>query len=67
MTDKTDKVVRAQISPRAVAAHNPDFCALSRAYGALAEAATAPEDVAAAVLRAFNADRPTLIHVTPSF
>lgn len=62
-----DSMVRAQIAPRAVAAYNSDFCALARAYGALAEAATAPEDVAAAVLRAFRADRPTLIHVTPSF
>jgi len=61
-----DSMVRAQIAPNAVIAHNPDFCALARAYGALAEAVSAPEDVAAAVLRAFQADRPTLIHVTPS-
>lgn len=59
-----DSMVRAQIAPRAVAAHNPDFCALARAYGALAEAPGNPEDVAAAVLRAFQADRPTLIHVS---
>ncbi len=61
-----DSMVRAQIAPRAVDALNPDFCALARAYGALAEAPETPEDVAAAVLRAFQADRPTLIHVTPS-
>lgn len=60
-----DSMVRAQIAPRAVDALNPDFCALARAYGALAEAVSASEDVAAAVLRAFQADRPTLIHVTP--
>lgn len=62
-----DSMVRAQIAPRAVDALNPDFCVLARAYGALAEAPGTPEDVAAAVLRAFRADRPTLIHVTPSF
>lgn len=61
-----DSMLSAQIAPRAVAARNPDFCALARAYGAYAEAPDTPEDVARAVLRAFAADAPTLIHVTPA-
>ncbi len=60
-----DSMVRAQIAPNAVIAHNPDFCSLAKAYGAYAEA---PKDIAAmqkAVLEAFKADGPTLIYVTP--
>ena len=60
-----DSMVRAQIAPRAVTALNPDFPALARAYGARAEAPGTPEAVADAVLRAFAADLPTLIHVRP--
>ena len=29
-----DSMVRSQIAPNSVIAHNPDFCALARAYGA---------------------------------
>lgn len=61
-----DSMVRAQIAPRAVAARNPDFRALARAYGAYAEAPDTPAGVARAVLRGFAADAPTLIHVTPA-
>lgn len=60
-----DSMVRAQIAPNAIKAHNPDFCALARAYGAHA---AAPQDVTAlrdAVRAALKADRPTLIHMTP--
>lgn len=61
-----DSMVRAQIAPNAVIAHNPDFCALARAYGAYA---SAPDGIAAlheAVQGALGADRPTLIHMTPA-
>lgn len=61
-----DSMVRAQIAPNAVIAHNPDFCALARAYGAHA---SSPESLAAlreTVQAALRADRPTLIHMTPA-
>jgi acetolactate synthase-1/2/3 large subunit/5-guanidino-2-oxopentanoate decarboxylase len=58
-------MVRAQIAPNAVIAHNPDFCALARAYGAHAEAPGSIEELQSAVLGAFKADKPTLIYVTP--
>jgi acetolactate synthase-1/2/3 large subunit/5-guanidino-2-oxopentanoate decarboxylase len=60
-----DSMVRAQIAPNAVIAHNPDFCALARAYGAYAEAPGSIEEMQQAVLNAFKADKPTLIYVTP--
>ncbi|MFK7941094.1 MAG: 5-guanidino-2-oxopentanoate decarboxylase [Roseovarius sp.] len=60
-----DSMVSAQIAPNAVIAHNPDFCALARAYGAYAEAPSSIEDLQRAVLSAFKADKPTLIYVTP--
>ena len=59
-----DSMVRAQIAPNAVIAHNPDFCALARAYGAHAEAPATPEALQDAVRAALVADRPTLIHMT---
>jgi len=58
-----DSMVRAQIAPRAVTARTPDFTALARAYGALAEAPGTVDEVATAVKRALAADVPTLIHV----
>ncbi len=61
-----DSMVRAQIAPNAVIAHNPDFCALARAYGARAEAPASLKELQAAVLAAFEADGPTLIYVTPA-
>lgn len=59
-----DSMVRSQIAPNAVIAHNPDFCALARAYGAHAEAPKGSDALQKAVLAAFEADRPTLIYVT---
>ncbi len=59
-----DSMVRAQIAPNAVVARNPDFAALGRAYGTLSETPQTVEEVVHAVLNAFTADRPTLIHVT---
>ncbi|MEL6296851.1 MAG: thiamine pyrophosphate-dependent enzyme, partial [Pseudomonadota bacterium] len=60
-----DSMVRAQIAPNAVVARNPDFCKLAEAFGAYS---AAPRTLAAmqdAVRAAFEADGPTLIHVTP--
>lgn len=61
-----DSMVGAQIAPNAVVARNPDFGALARAYGARAAAPETIDDVVRAVLEAFKADVPTLIHVTPA-
>ncbi|MEL7012099.1 MAG: thiamine pyrophosphate-binding protein [Pseudomonadota bacterium] len=58
-----DSMVRAQIAPNAVIAQNPDFAALGRAYGALAATPQSIDEVIHAVLTAFDADRPTVIHV----
>ena len=60
-----DSMVRSQIAPNAVVAHNPDFCALAEAYGAYSERPATLEQLTEATLAAFNADRPTLIHMTP--
>ncbi|WP_300039134.1 thiamine pyrophosphate-binding protein [uncultured Roseobacter sp.] len=60
-----DSMVRAQIAPNAVVAHNPDFCKLAEAFGARS---ASPSDLAGlqqAVRAAFDADGPTLIYVTP--
>ncbi|MEM9870973.1 MAG: thiamine pyrophosphate-binding protein [Pseudomonadota bacterium] len=60
-----DSMARAQIAPNAVVARNPDFCKLAEAFGAYS---AAPRTLAAmqdAVRAAFEADGPTLIHVTP--
>ena len=60
-----DSMVRAQIAPNAVSAQNPDFGALALAYGAYCERPKTLEDLVKAVNAGFEADRPTLIHVTP--
>ncbi|MEL6433056.1 MAG: thiamine pyrophosphate-dependent enzyme, partial [Pseudomonadota bacterium] len=56
-------MVRSQIAPNAVVARNPDFVALAKAYGAHASAPETLEEMTQAVKLAFEADRPTLIHV----
>ncbi|NCQ24857.1 MAG: acetolactate synthase isozyme1 large subunit [Rhodobacteraceae bacterium CG17_big_fil_post_rev_8_21_14_2_50_63_15] len=61
-----DSMVRAQIAPNAVIAHNPDFLALARAYGAHAVAPATLEGLQGAVRAALGADRPTLIHMSPA-
>lgn len=61
-----DSMVRAQIAPNAVIAHNPDFCALARAYGAFAEAPRTHQELQDAVRAALSAGRPTLIYMTPA-
>ena len=58
-----DSMIHAQIAPNAVIAQNPDFAALGRAYGALATTPQSIDEVVSAVLNAFEADRPTVIHV----
>ncbi|QIE46079.1 acetolactate synthase isozyme1 large subunit [Pseudohalocynthiibacter aestuariivivens] len=59
-----DSMVRAQIAPNSVIAHNPDFCALAKAYGAYAEAPKSYSELKKAVTDAFSADGPTLIYMT---
>lgn len=61
-----DSMVRAQIAPKAVIARNPDFCALARAYGAAAAAPGSLDELQQALLRAFETEGPTLIHMTPA-
>ena len=61
-----DSMIRAQIAPNAVIARNPDFCMLAQAFGAHATAPASLEQLQQAVKSAFQADRPTLIHVTPA-
>ena len=61
-----DSMIRAQIAPNAVDQQNPDFVALAKAYGMHAEAPDSIEGVAQAVAKAFEADGPTLVYVTPA-
>ena len=60
-----DSMVQSQVAPNAVVARNPDFLALAKAYGAGAVAPGSLEELTRAVLDAFEADGPTVIHVTP--
>lgn len=55
----------AQIAPNAVHQRNPDFCALAHAWGALSEAPESLDEIGPALERAFRADGPTLIRLTP--
>jgi 5-guanidino-2-oxopentanoate decarboxylase len=60
-----DSMVRAQIAPNAVVAHNPDFCKLAEAFGALSVAPNTLSDLPKVLNEAFSAGRPTLIYLTP--
>ncbi|WP_299603959.1 thiamine pyrophosphate-binding protein [uncultured Tateyamaria sp.] len=60
-----ESMVRAQIAPNAVVARNPDFCKLAEAFGAHAAAPQTLQEMQDAVRAAFDADGPTLIHLTP--
>ncbi|MEP3786759.1 5-guanidino-2-oxopentanoate decarboxylase [Ascidiaceihabitans sp.] len=60
-----DSMVRAQIAPNAVVAKNPDFCKLAEAFGAYSCAPTTLSQMQDEVVKAFQADGPTLIYVTP--
>ena len=61
-----DSMRAAQIAPNSVIAHNPDFLALARAYGAYGTAPQTGSELIAAINAAFKADRPTVIHVESS-
>jgi len=61
-----DSMVRAQIAPNAVIAHNPDFCKLAEAFGARAVAPATLDEMQEAVSAAFDAEGPTLIYLTPA-
>ena len=60
-----DSMVASQIAPNAVKAVNPDFCKLAEAYGCLSASPETIEALQAALLAALEADRPTLIRMTP--
>ncbi len=60
-----DSMTAAQIAPNAVIAHNPDFCKLAEAFGALTAAPKNLSELETAVQSAFNANGPTLIYITP--
>ena len=60
-----DSMVRSQIAPNSVIAHNPDFCALAKAYGAHAVQPKTLGELTSATQAALEADRPTLIYMTP--
>ena len=60
-----DSMVRGQIAPNAVVARNPDFCKLAEAFGALSAAPGTLDEMHAAVRKAFVANVPTLIRLTP--
>ena len=61
-----DSMVAAQIAPNAVIAHNPDFVALARAYGAAAVAPKTLKELQDAAIKALSVDGPTLIYMTPN-
>ena len=60
-----DTMIRSQIAPNAVVARNPDFGKLAKAYGAKSAAPRSIGTFQMAVRAAFQAQGPTLIHVTP--
>ncbi len=59
-----DSMVASQIAPNAVVALNPDFCKLAESYGCLSSQPQTINELQAALSGAFDADRPTLIHMT---
>ena len=59
-----DSMIASQIAPNAVVARNPDFLALARAYGALAEEPRDLDGLQQAVTRALAAPVPTVIRMT---
>lgn len=60
-------MVRAQIAPNAVVAHNPDFLALARAYGAGAAEPKNRSELQSTLKAAFDRQGPTVILMTPAF
>ncbi len=62
-----DSMTRAQIAPNAVIQRNPDFLKLAEAFGGYATAPDNPTEFGKALQNALNADRPTLIRITPDW
>ncbi len=60
-----DNMVASGIQPNAVTLQNPDFMALTRAYGARAEQPDSLKALAKAISAALTADGPTVIEMTP--
>jgi 5-guanidino-2-oxopentanoate decarboxylase len=60
-----DSMIRGQIAPNAVIAHNPDFCKLAEAFGAGSAQPQSLTELQQTVRAAFDADGPTLIRITP--
>lgn len=60
-----DDMVMKAIEPNAVTLVNPDFQALARAYGCLAEKPATLDGLAKAITAALQAGKPTLIEMTP--
>jgi thiamine pyrophosphate-dependent acetolactate synthase large subunit-like protein len=61
-----DDMVMKGIQPNAVTLRNPDFQALARAYGCLAEMPATLDALRAAIKRALAASVPTLIEMRPA-
>lgn len=62
-----DSMVRAQIAPNAVIAHNPDFLMLAKAYGAAATNPKTEAELRSALTTAFQTKGPTVILLTSDF
>ncbi len=60
-----DDMVMKGIQPNAVTLKNPDFQALAKAYGCIAEKPSSLKALAAAIKAALSAEGPTLIEMTP--
>ncbi len=60
-----DDMVMKGIQPNAVTLKNPDFQALAKAYGCVAEKPASLKALATAIKTALSADGPTLIEMTP--
>jgi 5-guanidino-2-oxopentanoate decarboxylase len=61
-----DDMIMKGIQPNAVTLRNPDFQALAKAYGCLAEMPRSLDDLRLAIARALKAKGPTLIEMRPS-
>jgi thiamine pyrophosphate-dependent acetolactate synthase large subunit-like protein len=60
-----DSMANAGIQPNNVTLRNPDFQALARAYGCVAEKPVSLDALAIAIKAALKAEGPTLIEMTP--
>lgn len=66
MLGEIDAAMRsAQMEPIAITAHNPDFVTLAGAYGAFGLELTSLSALPETLKTALEADRPTLIRITP--